>query len=245
MNNISLSRYAHNNTTATEWIPVWKRALDLVTVCALLPAALPLMALIALTIRCTSRGPVLFRQERVGLRGKRFMCLKFRSMVLSADVRDHQRHFQKLITAGMPMTKLDSSGDTRLIRCGSFLRSTGLDELPQIFNILRGDMSVVGPRPCIPYEYEMYDDRQKQRFDAVPGLTGLWQVNGKNKTTFEQMVQMDLFYAHHKSFWLDLRIIVQTLPAVLQQTIEWVQKRLPRTASHANQVPEKPIADSL
>ncbi len=226
--------------------PRWKRILDFLVVCAVAPIALPLMAAIALVIRGSSAGPVFFRQERVGLRGRRFTCLKFRSMVAAADTRDHQKHLQQIVRSGAALTKLDSTGDTRLIRCGSLLRATGLDELPQLLNILRGDMSMVGPRPCVPYEYELYDETQKQRFDVVPGLTGLWQVNGKNKTTFEQMIQMDLYYARHQSLLLDLRIIAQTFPALIQQTLDWSKKRK-RQSNNQNPTLTQPkrIADSL
>ncbi len=134
-----------------EDVPTWKRALDLLVLALLMPVALPLMAGIAVGIYLVSPGSVLFRQERVGLRGRRFTCLKFRSMVISADTTFHQKHLENLVQSKAPMTKMDS-GDRRLIRFGSLFRATGLDELPQLFNILRGDMSLVGPRPCIPYE---------------------------------------------------------------------------------------------
>lgn len=199
-----------------EDVPTWKRALDLLVLALLMPVALPLMAGIAVGIYLVSPGPILFRQERVGLRGRRFTCLKFRSMVISADTTFHQKHLENLVQSKAPMTKMDS-GDRRLIRFGSLFRATGLDELPQLFNILRGDMSLVGPRPCIPYEYEMYEEHQKQRFESLPGLTGLWQVSGKNTTTFDEMIELDIFYAHHKSLLLDLQILAKTLPAVIDQ----------------------------
>lgn len=225
--------------------PGWKRVLDVLFVCALAPIALPLMAVIAFAIRSSSPGPVFFRQERVGLRGRRFTCLKFRSMVAAADTRDHQKHLQHLVRSGAALTKLDSTGDTRLIRCGSLMRATGLDELPQLFNILRGDMSMVGPRPCVPYEYDLYDETQKQRFNVVPGLTGLWQVNGKNKTTFAQMIQMDLHYASHRSLWLDLRIILRTFPALIQQTLDWRKQRSQTHRANTTLTQPKQIADSI
>jgi lipopolysaccharide/colanic/teichoic acid biosynthesis glycosyltransferase len=121
------------------------------------------------------------------------------------------------------MQKMDSRGDSRLITGGWLLRATGLDELPQIINVLRGDMSVVGPRPCIPYEYEQYTAQQRERFASVPGLTGLWQVSGKNRTTFEEMVRLDVEYARSKSLLLDLKIITMTLPALYTQVSD-VQK---------------------
>jgi len=122
--------------------------------------------------------------------------------------------------AEVPMTKLDVRSDPRLAPFGALLRATGLDELPQVINVLRGEMSFVGPRPCIPYEYARFQPWQRQRFDAVPGLTGLWQVSGKNRTTFNQMIQLDIEYAQRLSLWLDLKIIFRTLPALWEQCLE-------------------------
>jgi len=119
-----------------------------------------------------------------------------------------------------PMTKLDARKDPRLIPLGALLRATGLDELPQLINVVRGEMSIVGPRPCIPYEYELYQPWQRRRFDAVPGLTGLWQVSGKNRTTFNEMIRLDIEYSERLSFWLDLQIILRTLPALWQQCLD-------------------------
>jgi lipopolysaccharide/colanic/teichoic acid biosynthesis glycosyltransferase len=118
------------------------------------------------------------------------------------------------------MTKLDARSDPRLIPFGAALRATGLDELPQILNVLRGEMSIVGPRPCIPYEYELYEPWHRRRFDAVPGLTGLWQVSGKNRTTFDQMIRLDIDYAERASLWLDLTIMLKTLPALITQCVD-------------------------
>jgi lipopolysaccharide/colanic/teichoic acid biosynthesis glycosyltransferase len=118
------------------------------------------------------------------------------------------------------MAKLDGKGDSRLIACGRFLRASGLDELPQIFNVLRGEMSLVGPRPCLPHEFKRYKAWQQQRVSAPPGLTGYWQVNGKNKTTFNEMIAMDIFYARNMSVWLDLTIMLKTIPALIEQILE-------------------------
>jgi lipopolysaccharide/colanic/teichoic acid biosynthesis glycosyltransferase len=115
------------------------------------------------------------------------------------------------------MVKMDSRGDSRLIPGGWILRASGLDELPQVINVLRGEMSMVGPRPCLPYEYDRYLPWQRDRFAAVPGLTGLWQVSGKNRTTFEEMIRLDIEYARRQSWWLDLKIMLLTVPALLQQ----------------------------
>ncbi len=201
-------------------LPVWKRAIDV----AGSLAAMPLLGLLALVgwvlMRLASPGPVLFRQERIGYRGRRFLCYKFRTMRAGADTRIHQTHCDYLIQSNAPMVKMDARGDSRLIPGAWLVRALGLDELPQIINVLRGDMSLVGPRPCVPYEYEQYLPWQRERFDAVPGLTGLWQVSGKNRTTFSEMVRLDIDYARTVSWWLDLKIIVLTIPALILQVCD-------------------------
>ena len=176
-------------------LPAWKRILDLTAILILSPGLLLVGAGVALIILCGSSGPVLFRQRRVGYKGDLFTIFKFRTMHQNADVAPHRAHTQHLMRSAVPMTKLDSQRDARLIPLGALLRSTGLDELPQLINVLRGEMSLVGPRPCIPYEYELYEPWQRRRFDAVPGLTGLWQVSGKNRTTFKEMVALDIRYS--------------------------------------------------
>jgi len=210
-------------------MPAWKRVEDLFVVLVTLPGWLLLCALVALAIRIGSRGPVLFRQTRVGRCGRVFTCFKFRTMQVNADQGAHQHYVQGLIRHSAPMAKLDTGNDGRLIRGGSWIRASGLDELPQIINIIRGEMSIVGPRPCLPYEYELYAPWQRHRFDAPPGLTGLWQVSGKNRTTFEEMVRLDIEYSRRMSPWLDLRIHLLTLPAILRQVGDlWAAKRLRR-----------------
>ena len=151
---------------------------------------------------------------------RRFQCLKFRTMAVNADTSEHQRHLSRLINSNLPMVKLDLEGDARVIPLGWLIRSTGFDELPQLFNVLRGDMSLVGPRPCVPYEHERYHPRHKQRCETLPGITGLWQVCGKNKTTFEEMMKMDIWYVGNKSPWLDLKIMLKTIPAIIRQALE-------------------------
>jgi len=141
-------------------------------------------------------------------------------MLVGADTSVHQSHLRSLMNSRTPMKKMDVAGDPRLIPLGALLRSTGLDELPQIINVLRGDMSLVGPRPCVPYEFEAYRPWQKERFNGLPGLTGLWQVSGKNKTTFDEMIHLDISYLRSKSIWLDLGIMLKTAPALLQQVKE-------------------------
>ncbi len=199
--------------------PRWKRALDLTCITLALPCWLPLMFLVALGILLVSPGPILYRQERIGYRGRRFRCLKFRSMKTNAETRIHERYLEHLMHSDRPMTKLDAGGDPRLIPFGQILRATGLDELPQIFNVLRGEMSLVGPRPCTPAEFANYGVWQRRRIHAPPGLTGYWQVNGKNETTFSEMIAMDIHYAGHMSLGMDLWIMFKTIPAIIRQVV--------------------------
>jgi len=206
-------------------VPRWKRVLDVLCILAAAPVVLPLSFLVALAIKIVSPGPALFKQERIGYRGRRFICFKFRTMVVNADTEIHQGHLTHLMTSDRPMTKLDARGDSRLIPGGLWLRSLGLDELPQVLNVLRGEMSLVGPRPCLPYECEHYQPRHWGRFGTLPGLTGLWQVNGKNRTTFEQMMELDLCYVRDKSLLLDLKIILKTIPALLVEAYHVRRRR--------------------
>jgi len=201
-------------------LPIWKRTLDLTFILLISPGLIILGAGVAFLVKWGSSGPILFRQRRVGYKGREFTCYKFRTMRVGAAVAPHRDHFRQLMEKEVPMTKLDARSDPRLVPLGTMLRATGLDELPQIINILRGEMSLVGPRPCIPYEYEAYLPWQRQRFDAVPGLTGLWQVSGKNRTTFNEMIRLDIEYSERMGFWLDLQIILKTLPAVWQQYLD-------------------------
>ena len=198
-------------------LPKWKRLLDLFIVALLFPLWLPIMTLIALWVAVTSPGPIFYRQPRIGFKGRRFMLVKFRTMKVNAETHVHEAYLEHLIISDRPMIKLDATGDPRLIIGGKFLRATGLDELPQIFNVLKGEMSLVGPRPCTVREFERYAPEQRARVNALPGLTGLWQVNGKNRTTFREMIEMDIFYSRNISLSLDLKIIVRTLPAILGQ----------------------------
>jgi len=214
-------------------IPRWKRILDVTLVSLTLPCWLPLMILIMGAIRFTSRGPVFYRQERIGYRRRRFMMFKFRTMRVGAETKTHEEYYAYLMRADCPMAKLDAHGDSRLIACGRVLRATGLDELPQIFNVLRGEMSLVGPRPCLPSEFQRYEKWQRKRVNGLPGLTGYWQVNGKNETTFSEMVAMDLFYLRNMSPWRDLVIIFKTVPALIGQALE-SRKRLRRRSRPAN-----------
>lgn len=172
----------------------------------------PLLLLVALWINCTSRGPVFFRHRRYGLAGRPFQVWKFRSMETNDAPERHQTHVSDLMASDRPLTKLD--GELRLIRGGRLIRQLGLDELPQLINVLVGEMSLVGPRPDV-VPLEQYQLWQRRRFDVLPGITGLWQVSGKNETTFSTMMQLDRDYVHRRSMMLDLLILLKTIPAVV------------------------------
>jgi len=221
---VSTGTVTDTNTFSTDSgsfdVPSWKRVLDVTCILLSLPAWLPVVILIAVWIKFASPGPILYRQERVGYRGRRFMLFKFRTMKVNVETESHERHLEQLINDNRPMTKLDASGDPRIIRGGRLLRAMGLDELPQLFNVLSGEMSLVGPRPCTPNEFQRYQPWQKARVNAPPGLTGYWQVNGKNKTTFTEMINMDIFYSKNMSLWLDVAIMARTLPAIVAQLFE-------------------------
>ena len=207
-------------TTGSILRPGWKSALDITCILLSLPVWLPLMILLMLVTRIASPGPIFYRQERIGFGGRHFFIWKFRTMKLSAETQVHERHFEELMRVDCPMTKLDVYGDPRLAPFGRILRASGLDELPQIFNVLRGEMSLVGPRPCTPNEFAHYEPWQRERVNGLPGLTGYWQVNGKNKTTFNEMIAMDLFYLENVSMLLDLKIMLKTGAVIAGQLFE-------------------------
>lgn len=226
-------------------LPAWKRLVDLSFCVCALPGFAFCTLFAAILTSVSSRGPIFFRQERVGFGGRRFWIYKFRTMHVSAPVASHQSHFKELIRSGAPMQKLDASGDSRLIPGARFLRAAGFDELPQIINVLRGEMSVVGPRPCIPYEFDHFTAEQQRRCEVVPGLTGLWQVSGKNRTTFEEMIRLDVRYAETFSLWLDLTIILRTPTALLTQLSDMRKARAKSAAAPvpaAKPVPARPFS---
>jgi exopolysaccharide biosynthesis polyprenyl glycosylphosphotransferase len=198
-----------------------KRSSDVVITLAALIVLAPLWLLVALLIKLDSRGPIFYKQERVGMDGRVFLFYKFRSMRAGSGDARH-REFQEKFIKGEPDSNLGDSArpayklraDERVTRLGKLLRKTSLDELPQLLNVLRGDMSVVGPRPPIPYEVESYELWHRKRLDMKPGITGLWQVSGRNRLTFDEMVRMDLYYIENWSLLLDMKIILQTLPVM-------------------------------
>lgn len=225
-------------------LPVWKRSIDLLCCAVALPTLALVAALVAVLMSVTSRGPIFFRQERVGYKGRRFRLYKFRTMHVAADTTSHRNHFAQLVQSNAPMQKMDSRRDTRLIAGGWLLRASGLDELPQILNVWRGEMSIVGPRPCIPYEYEQYTEEQRARFNAVPGLTGLWQVSGKNRTTFSEMIQLDVAYSTRKSPWLDVKIIAFTPAALAIQILDTRRGRRSANAARAASATPSPTVQN-
>jgi exopolysaccharide biosynthesis polyprenyl glycosylphosphotransferase len=200
-----------------------KRASDIVIALIALALFLPVWLIIALLVKWNSRGPVFFKQERVGMDGRLFLVYKYRTMHVNSDDRVHQEYQRKFIAghaeanlgdARRPAYKLPS--DPRITRVGRWLRRTSLDEVPQLFNVLLGDMSVVGPRPPITYEVEAYELAHRRRLDMKPGLTGLWQVSGRNRLPFDEMVRLDLFYIENWSLLLDLKIILRTVLVILR-----------------------------
>jgi lipopolysaccharide/colanic/teichoic acid biosynthesis glycosyltransferase len=218
--------YLETNTEAALTQPkiyhAGKRAFDITLSLLALVLLSPVCALVAGLIKLDSDGPVFFRQTRLGLGGKPFTFYKFRTMQHNCDNNVHQNYVQALIRNEVsdnanvaPDGGYKLVQDRRITRVGAILRKTSLDEIPQLFNVLKGEMSLVGPRPPLPYEVEVYQDWHMKRLDVIPGITGLWQVQGRSRVSFDEMVRMDLDYAAQSSLWLDLKIIVLTIPAVL------------------------------
>lgn len=206
-------------------IPLWKRGLDLFGSITGLIFLSPLFFVIAILIKIVSPGPVFFKQERIGYGGKAFSLFKFRTMEMNTDTEIHQNYCAELINGNgectkenpdRPMTKLDDD-NPNIIPFGKIIRKTCLDELPQFINVLRGDMSLVGPRPPIPYEVKEYSRWHNSRFAAIPGMTGLWQVSGKNRLSFKEMVRLDIRYSRRLSIFLDFKILVRTPYAIITE----------------------------
>lgn len=198
-----------------DWRAVCKRTLDVLGAAALLILTAPILLLITALIRLTSKGPALFVQERLGLNKQRFPMFKFRTMVTNAEAL--QKELEQFNEAGGPVFKMRQ--DPRITPIGQFLRKTSLDELPQLFNVLRGDLSLVGPRPLPVRDYERFDAYWfNRRFSVKPGITCIWQVSGRSNTSFDHWIKQDLEYIDNWSLWLDLKLLLQTIPAVLRGT---------------------------
>lgn len=199
-----------------------KRIIDIALSAITLAVAAPLLAIIALVVRLDSSGPALYRQERLGRDGRKFTMLKFRTMRDNSDDSLH-REAVKRAAAGIRTTMgngkhvFKSPNDPRITRSGKFLRATCLDELPQLINILRAEMSLVGPRPALEYELEHYKDWYHQRFSVRPGLTGSWQVSRAKAKDLDDMMRMDVEYSNSNSIWADLKLIAQTIPAIVRE----------------------------
>ena len=206
------------NGAPTPQEPLLKRIFDPLAALILLVTLLPLLLLVALAIKLDSRGPILFRQKRVGKNGRVFTFYKFRSMFVGSD-GDKRREAE--IREFISDTKAGGQGSTKIVdeskitRVGRFIRKTSIDELPQLLNVLRGEMSLVGPRPCLPYEWESYAVWHKRRLSVMPGCTGVWQVLGRSEVGFRDMVILDLFYAYNVSFHLDAWLVLKTIPVML------------------------------
>jgi exopolysaccharide biosynthesis polyprenyl glycosylphosphotransferase len=198
-------------TTLKGWNLAVKRAFDLVLASLGTLLLAPLWGMVALAIRLDSPGPILFRQGRIGRDGKCFTFYKFRSMVQGAEAAADQ--LRTLNEASGPLFKIKD--DPRCTRVGRFIRRTSIDELPQLINVLRGDMSLVGPRPGLPSEVAQYQEWHRRRLEIVPGMTGLWQVSGRSNLTFDEMVMLDIYYGENWSLGTDARILLRTVPQVL------------------------------
>ena len=194
-----------------------KRAIDVAVSLIAMLVLIPLTAIIAVGIKLSSKGPVFFKQARVGQNGRLFILYKFRSMYENADeIKQSLGHMNE---AEGPIFKIKR--DPRITKLGAILRKTSLDELPQFINVLRGEMSLVGPRPPLPLEVDKYTDYQRGRLAVRPGLTCLWQVQGRSSVSFDRWVELDLEYIRRQSLWLDLAILLKTIPAVLKGTGAW------------------------
>ncbi len=196
-----------------------KRVLDFTAAIFLLLLFAPLILTIIVAIKIQSPGPVIFKQNRIGLHGRPFTMLKFRSMHTHNNPQVHQEHVKRLIQQNLSPKELGATSlklktDQRITPIGKWIRALSLDELPQLINVLKGEMSIVGPRPPMPYEYDLFKEWHKQRQDVLPGLTGLWQVTARNEVPFDDMVRMDLQYIEQMNLWQDLRIMILT-PVVM------------------------------
>lgn len=197
----------------------WKRPLDLTLGVSLAVGLLPVLCALALLVRMESGGPIFFLQERVGIAGRRFNIYKFRTMHLNSDENPHRAAAARWFAGHTNGNGFKSLHDPRITRVGRFLRRFSLDELPQLLNVLRGEMSLVGPRPAIPYELEYYLPAYFDRQRVPPGITGLWQVSGRDRVSAARMMEIDLRYVREASLWLDLRILARTAAAVLSSAV--------------------------
>jgi len=231
-------------------MPLWKRVMDIAGALLGLIVLAPLFMVVSILIKISSPGAVLFRQERVGYGGEKFILLKFRTMIMNTDTAAHQQYLSELISGNAEeeasdklMTKLDDD-NSQIIFGGKILRKSYLDEMPQLINVLRGDMSLVGPRPPIPYEVAEYRQWHIGRLDGRPGMTGLWQISGKNRLTFREMVRLDIRYARNLSFLADLKILLMTPVVIISELMLDPKKEKPNRKEvkrRFNKAVEQPI----
>jgi len=200
-------------------IPFWKRGIDIIVSLLGLVLLFPLFLSISVLIKILSPGPIFFKQKRVGYLRQKFVIYKFRTMKVNADTKVHIKHVAQLIIDGKPLAKMDKN-DSRIFTFGKFLRQMGLDELPQLINILKGEMSLIGPRPELLSSLQHCERWHAMRFDTKPGLSGLWQVSDKTATTFNEMMRLDINYVKKMSFWLDAMIFLKTLPTVVKEAMK-------------------------
>ncbi|GAC1354240.1 MAG: sugar transferase [Ktedonobacteraceae bacterium] len=199
----------------------WKRVLDYAFTLLISPFVLLVCMVIAICIKLDSKGPIFYRQKRIGQDGTEFEMLKFRSMYTNCDQVAHREKIMKYMSGeklnedGIGKLAYKNAKDPRITRVGRFIRKTSLDELPQFWNVLCGDMTLVGPRPPLPYEVELYKPHDWLRLSGKPGLTGTWQVYGRSRVTFQNMVEMDIEYLQNQSLWKDLKLIVLTVPVMV------------------------------
>jgi len=208
-------------------LPAWKRCVDVLVALLGLVLASPLFLLAFICLKLSTRESALFAQERVGFLGRPFSMLKFRTMS-DARISTHREAMRRLIQNAdteEPMVPVKTEEEQRVTKLGWFLRKSGIDELPQLVNILRGEMSLVGPRPPIPYEVEVYERWHSGRLDAVPGMTGLWQVSGMNRLSFREMARLDIYYSRNMSLWLDIKILARTPLAVMGEVVAGMRER--------------------
>ena len=217
---VPLAKFSNNGENRSRLLI--KRMIDVVLASVGIVILFIPFIVIAIFIKFSSEGPVLFRQTRIGKNGKPFIFYKFRSMHMGSENDDkRKKHMQSYIKqngkkeSAKKLTKIVN--EEKITGIGKFLRKTSMDELPQFINVLKGNMSLVGPRPCLQYEYEAYDDWHKRRMSVTPGCTGLWQVTARSKTNFEEMVLLDIYYIENMSIWLDLQLILKTLPVMIFQ----------------------------
>ncbi len=199
-------------------IPKWKRSIDIIGAVLSLIMFLPVFVFSIVFIKIVSPGPVFFKQIRTGYQGKPFFIWKFRTMHINADSNIHAKNIREEIKNDQVLKKVQN--DPRIIPFGNFLRDSSIDELPQLFNVLKGEMSLVGPRPELPYAVEEFKLWHCARLDILPGMTGLWQINGKNTTTFSEMIRYDIEYVRRLSFIQEMKILLMTIPSIIKNARE-------------------------